>query len=219
MAIIADFSITASSRVGDNSNMVIFNDASTGTVTNYKWIFGDGQVIEGAFPTVTHTYTLPGKYTVTLVANNLTEQGSIVKEDYIIVNDVKPVPKFIIMEAFDNVAGYWRFYVDLDFHIVFETPQYLYRSADRVLNVHEWSLVQFDYSSEKMFFGTYLKYFREIATTKVVNLSPLTMTEAKTEIAYQSELKLDELKVWSSEKDLSNYYKETRGRAGYLDLK
>jgi len=219
MAIIADFSITASSRVGDNFNMVVFNDASTGVVTDYKWIFGDGQVLEGAYPTVSHTYTLPGKYTVTLVAKNLTEQGSIVKEDFIIVNDVKPAPKFIIMEAFDNVSGYWRFFVDLDFHIVFETPQYIYRSADKILNVREWSLVQFDYSSEKMFIGTYLNYFREIAISKAINPMPLTMTEAKTEIAYQSSLKLDELKVWASEKDLGSYYRETRGRAGYLDMK
>jgi hypothetical protein len=41
--------------------------------------------------------------------------------------------------------------------------------------------------------------------------------ESKSEIAYQSQMKIDELKIYGSERDLSEYFMSTRGRAGYLD--
>jgi PKD repeat protein len=217
MALTADFVLLESSRVGDNSNYVIFSDYSFGTIDSYKWIMGDGTVYEGAVPMVYHTYTLPGKYTVTLVVQNATEQASITKQDYVIVNDVRAVPNFVIMQSYDISSGdYWRFYVDEWFHLVFETPQYVYRSKEQVLDVKKWSLVQFDFSSEKMYWGSYAEYFREIECSKLPNTSPVVPLETKSEIAYCSLMKLDELMVWSSTKDLKDYYKGTRGRAGYL---
>ncbi len=44
--------------------------AAQGTITNYRWSFGDGQVGESSTPTVTHTYAVPGSYTVTLTVTD-----------------------------------------------------------------------------------------------------------------------------------------------------
>jgi len=218
MAVVSDF--TVSSRAADRFNTVTFTDASTGTITERMWLLGDGTVVEGNEITVKHTYTVAGKYTVTLVVRNTTEQDSEVKTDYVAVNEVRPVPSFIIMQTFEASSGaYWRFYIDTLFRVVFETPQYVYRSADAVIDIKKWALVQFDPVHEKMYWGSHLDYYREIVCSKVVNTSPVVPTETKTEIAYQSTIKIDELMVWSTVKNLGDYHKETRGRAGYLDLR
>ncbi len=46
---------------------VQFTDASTGSVTGWSWIFGDGGTSTSQNPS--HTYTSPGTYTVTLTAS------------------------------------------------------------------------------------------------------------------------------------------------------
>lgn len=64
---------------------VIFTDASTGTITNWLWSFGDGQsVTNTTSASVNHTYTAAGSYTVTLTvtgpggSNASTQTGYIV---------------------------------------------------------------------------------------------------------------------------------------------
>ena len=48
--------------------------ATGGSITNYSWNFGDGTTLSGTNPDPTHTYALPGNYTVTLtVTDNLGE--------------------------------------------------------------------------------------------------------------------------------------------------
>ncbi len=41
-----------------------------GTIVNYSWNFGDGTTLETPDPVVSHTYAVPGNYTVTLVVTN-----------------------------------------------------------------------------------------------------------------------------------------------------
>ncbi len=41
-----------------------------GTIANYSWDFGDGTTLETSSPTVSHTYLLPGSYSVTLTVTN-----------------------------------------------------------------------------------------------------------------------------------------------------
>lgn len=48
---------------------VSFQNLSTGAVS-YQWFFGDGGSSTSSSPVVTHTYILPGTYTVTLIATN-----------------------------------------------------------------------------------------------------------------------------------------------------
>ncbi len=53
---------------GDAPLAVTFTDTSTGAITNRIWSFGDGQMEHSSAPTITHTYTTPGTYTVSLTA-------------------------------------------------------------------------------------------------------------------------------------------------------
>jgi PKD repeat protein len=218
MAIVADF--TVSNRVGDLFNTVTFTDMSVGVITSRKWILGDGTVLEGNDTTVKHTYFSFGKFTVTLVVQNVAEQDSEVKEDYIIVNDIRSAQNFIVMQSFAGGSlGYWRLYLDINLYIYFETKDFVYRSISKVTDVAKWTLVQFDYLSEKMLIGSGPVHLREIPLYKTPNTAPMVVPSVYTEIAAQSTLKLDELKIWSVEKDLNEYFRSTRGRAVYLDLK
>lgn len=60
---VADF--VANPTVGVDPLSVSFTDRSTGTITDYFWIFGDGRFSRAQNPT--HTYTAPGRYTVWLI--------------------------------------------------------------------------------------------------------------------------------------------------------
>jgi PKD repeat protein len=222
MAIVADF--TVSSKVGDNFNTVTFTDASTGTISERLWILGDGTTIGGNETIVKHTYTAPGSYDVTLVARDglysSIEQNAKIVTGCVIVNEIRPTPRFIIMQSFEASTGaYWRFYFDTSFYLIFENNQYIYRSRDRIAEVRKWAYVQFDVLSEKMYAGSFFNHYEEIQYERTVNTSPIGSAESLTEIASQSHMKLDELKVFGREKDLSEYFKSVRGRAGYLDLK
>ena len=53
---------------------VPFTDASTESPTSWRWAFGDGSSSTQRNPT--HTYALPGYYTVTLIASNEAGAGS-----------------------------------------------------------------------------------------------------------------------------------------------
>jgi PKD repeat protein len=51
--------------------LVTFTGEATGTLPiTYTWDFGDGSVPLAPWPLVTHTYGLPGAYTVVLTATN-----------------------------------------------------------------------------------------------------------------------------------------------------
>jgi gliding motility-associated-like protein len=51
-----------------DSLLVDFSAITSGTATSYEWDFGDGETANGA--NVSHVYTEPGLYTVTLVVND-----------------------------------------------------------------------------------------------------------------------------------------------------
>jgi PKD repeat protein len=76
---------------------VTFTDQSTASpgsaITNRKWVFGDGTVLNTTATTVTHSYALGGNYTVKLiVTENGGCQDSVVKSNLILVN--RPVAQF-----------------------------------------------------------------------------------------------------------------------------
>jgi PKD repeat protein len=222
MTIVADFSV--SNKVGDNFNTVTFTDSSSGTITERQWILGDGTVIGGNLTVVKHTYVQPGEYDVTLVARdvlvNPVDQNAKTITDCVIVNEIRPTPSFIITQSFEHTTGaYWRFYLDTSFYLVFENNLYIYRSLDRVADISKWAFVAYDVISEKMYAGSFFNYLEEIEHIRTINSSPIGSYESFTEIATQSQMKIDELKIHGIEKDLFEYFKEARGRAGYLDLK
>ena len=66
-------------------------DNSTRFATSYEWSFGDGSA-KSTEQSPKHTYTNAGKYTVTLKATNEKGDSSIVKTDFIAVNDRPALP-------------------------------------------------------------------------------------------------------------------------------
>ena len=72
---------------------VTFTDTSSGTVTTRLWDFGDGTTVwANATAEVTHTYPLPGTYTVSLTAGNEGGQAIVEMPDLITVNPSGPLP-------------------------------------------------------------------------------------------------------------------------------
>jgi PKD repeat protein len=80
----ADF--TASPRQGDPPLEVTFTDHSTGTPTSWSWDFGDGMTSTERNPV--HTYTEPGRYSVTLTVANATGTNTTTKTDLVAVASV-----------------------------------------------------------------------------------------------------------------------------------
>jgi len=216
MALTADFSAT--SRVGMEPLTVTFTDSSTGTVTSRKWLMGDGTTYEGNDTVIVHTYEAHGRYDVTLIVQNGTDQNTKTKEDYVIVNQLYIEPKFIIAQSITVVdEEYWKFYFDEDRHLIFETQDFVYRSADPALDIKTWTLVEFHSGGNKMYIGTYNIVRGEVSISISANTNPLGLNAAMFQIAPQSTIKIDEFKIWSKEVNLRDYYYETRGQAGNLD--
>jgi outer membrane protein assembly factor BamB/PKD repeat protein len=79
---VAEFSANATS--GNAPLAVAFTDTSTGVITTRFWDFGDGAT-EWANETleVSHTYSFPGTFTVSLTAANADGQDTVTKTGYI----------------------------------------------------------------------------------------------------------------------------------------
>ncbi|MDE4908868.1 PKD domain-containing protein [Methanogenium marinum] len=63
---------------------VLFNDTSTGFLTDWYWTFGDGGTSVGQYPT--HTYTSAGRYNVSLTVTNIVGNDTITKSNLITVS-------------------------------------------------------------------------------------------------------------------------------------
>ncbi|MEM7232971.1 MAG: PKD domain-containing protein [Planctomycetota bacterium] len=79
----ADF--TASPPSGQGPLTVRFQDLSSGKVQRWLWEFGDGE--QAIVPNPTHTYQLPGRYTVRLTVFNADREHTVVKEDFVSVQE------------------------------------------------------------------------------------------------------------------------------------
>lgn len=220
MAIDADFTLSLGTRIGDGFLSIRLDDASSGSITSRKWIFGDGTEVDGNLTQIKHTYRSPGRYTVSLVARNASEQDTETKEDYFIVNPPPPViSRFVIAQSFDKDSGeYWRFYLDRDRYLIYENRIFIYRSSEPVININKWTFLEFHAETEKMYTAGYDNFREEIAVQKSSNTSPIiNIPETLTQVADRCTLKLDELKVYAVERDPKEYYKTYRQRAGDLD--
>lgn len=80
--------ITTASQQGVAPFTLTFDGTkSTGTISSYKWTFGDGGSAAGA--TVSHTYQLPGTYTATLVVANTSGQSH---QSSVTITATQPAP-------------------------------------------------------------------------------------------------------------------------------
>jgi len=85
---VANFSGTPTS--GGGPLTATFTDASTGSVTNYYWDFGDGYTTNVMTASVSHIYT-PGNYTVTEIVSGSWGTGTNIQSSYISVTQTAPV--------------------------------------------------------------------------------------------------------------------------------
>src|SRR5262249_10627130 len=70
---------------------VTFNDASTGTITNRAWDFGDGTVSNTTtVTTLVHSYTNAGSYSVSLNIGGPLGSASVLFSNYILVTNPPP---------------------------------------------------------------------------------------------------------------------------------
>lgn len=85
---VAAFSGTPTS--GNEPLTVTFTDASTGTISTWAWVFGDGGTANAENPV--YVYTSAGDYTVVLTATGPGGSDDETKVDYISVTAVAPPP-------------------------------------------------------------------------------------------------------------------------------
>jgi PKD repeat protein len=88
----ADF--TAHSTWGKPPMTVEFKGSVTGTgenVIDWRWDFGDGEVLEGDNPNPKHVYWDEGTYTVSLKATTPSSITTVTKRNLILVSESLPV--------------------------------------------------------------------------------------------------------------------------------
>ena len=85
---VANFSGTPTS--GGGPLTATFTDASTGSITNYYWDFGDGYITNVTTVSVSHTYA-PGTYAVTEIVSGSWGSGTNIQSSYISVTQTAPV--------------------------------------------------------------------------------------------------------------------------------
>jgi PKD repeat protein len=89
VAPVASFTGTPSNGIAQL--LVSFTNTST-SATNYSWIFGDGGT--SSLTNVSHTYTNPGTYTVSLQAVGPGGTNTLTRTSYIVVTSPPPVVSF-----------------------------------------------------------------------------------------------------------------------------
>lgn len=73
---------------------VVFTDASTGSITNWIWSFGDGTSVTNiSAASVNHTYAA-GTYSVSLTVNGTGGSSQAISNNYIVVTNASPVAGF-----------------------------------------------------------------------------------------------------------------------------
>jgi len=85
-------SFTGTPTTGISPLQVAFTSTSTGTITSYEWDFGDGATSTAENPS--HTYNVPGTYTVTLKVTGPGGENTKIENNYITVNHPAPVASF-----------------------------------------------------------------------------------------------------------------------------
>jgi uncharacterized repeat protein (TIGR01451 family) len=83
---------TANPTNGAAQLLVMFTDASTGTIANRFWTFGDGATSGGIAPT--HTYMTAGVFSVSVTVSGPTGSDTLDRPDLITVTNLAPMAVF-----------------------------------------------------------------------------------------------------------------------------
>lgn len=100
-------SFTADPAEGRSPLVVRFTDTSTGGPTNWRWEFGDGQVLDGPYPAASHVYVHPGEYDAKLTVSKANATNSITTRR---VRALSASPSSVDFAA-DTTIGYAPFEV------------------------------------------------------------------------------------------------------------
>lgn len=95
---VADFSAFPSS--GGAPLPVVFTDVSTGNITLRYWNFGDGATLDAGGTSVSHTYSRPGTYTVSLTTTGPSGSSVKTRGAYVAATSVDTVG--------DGIPDWWR---------------------------------------------------------------------------------------------------------------
>jgi len=216
VSLLAAFSGTP--RVGTTPHQVVFTDSSTGgIITARTWVFGDGTTLTGNDTSVIYTYESAGIYTVQLTVTDGVTSDIESKVNYIAVNPDIAEPNLIMAKSDSKGEGrYWNFYLDQEGHLVFENERVTYRSVDKIININNWTFVQFNPGSNKMYVGDPNNFIREINMITTSTCSPESPTKKRLYSALNSSFVIDELKIWYGEQDLTSYFASLWGKADGL---
>jgi PKD repeat protein len=100
-------SFTGSPTFGKTPLTITFTDSSTGSPTNWSWVFGDGSVVNATDQNPVHTYTSGGIFTVNLTVTNATGSNTFSRSNYILATGppTPPPPTYISNDPLpDNVV-------------------------------------------------------------------------------------------------------------------
>lgn len=197
---------TYSRRVGSEPLLVDFTDTSVGTYTYRKWVFGDGECLDGNDLTASHIYKQPGVYSPILIAGNISGQESIIKENAIYVNENIEDTKVVVAHSKDPSGKYWKFYVNAEGKLVFETDDYLKSTDSSVVMTNRWMFLEYHVEEDKFYIGSYATGRRHKVHTKRNHSPELDVTISSFfKIAPNSSYIIDELKIWEEDLDLYPY--------------
>jgi PKD repeat protein len=205
-------------RVGTMPLEVDFTDASTGTYTYRKWVFGDGESVDGNLTSVSHTYKTPGVYSVALIAGNATEHDQLLKEDIIYVNESIEDSRLMIAESQSKTGAYWKLYIDLNGKLLFETQDSKRITEEKIALVNRWMFIEYHAEEDRFYVGSYAlgrRHKKHKQPEHSQAITPETIGSFK--IATNSSYTIDDLKLWETDNNLYEYFNSLRGRAGYLD--
>jgi PKD repeat protein len=208
---LADFNATP--LAGPAPLAVSCMDASTGSPIGWNWTFGDiGAGNTSTLQNPSHTYTIPGTYTVTLVAGNT--GGSSTKTRTITVTAPVPVASFTctpvsgtapLSVTFTDTSTYtptiyeWRFTnitPGNNTEIVFSTlqnPSIMFSIGNYSIVLKAGSSGGFNISSQLTFINVSRtsgawSYYRDISVT---NSPPIADYQMKVTVPYDAHMKSD----------------------------
>lgn len=75
--------------IGYVSLDVQFTDTSSGNIVNWEWDFNNDGIIDSYTQNPSFLYTTPGNYTISLTVYDGQDQDTVIKENYITVNNVE----------------------------------------------------------------------------------------------------------------------------------
>jgi hypothetical protein len=115
-----------------------------------------------------------------------------------------------------DLDKYWKFYINYEGYLIFETDSLLIKSRDSIIRHNKWIYVEFHPASGKMYVGDTRSFRQEISTIIISKLTHITPEYNRLLIAPNSSVTLDELMVYSRDIDFSSYFGDTWGSAASL---